>query len=109
MATELRSGPRLSTSLPVALQFPEAEPSEGWGRILDISLAGAKIETRCAFKAGQAVYLTFEARKEMHLENLRSRVVRVSWEEGYYEAGLTFEDSVDRAYLREALIVLMSR
>ncbi len=106
---DLRAGPRLSTSLPVILQFPDGVPTEGWGRILDLSLSGVKLESRWPLKVGQAVYITFEPQHEMRLENLRARVVRVQWEEGYYVAGLSFDESVDQAYLREALISLMSR
>lgn len=106
---DVRAAPRLSTSLPVALQFAEAAPSQGWGRILDLSMSGVRLETRWPLKVGQAVYLTFEPQNEVRLENLRARVVRLMWEEGYYVAGLAFDETVDQAYLREALILLMSR
>ncbi len=102
-----RSGPRLSTSLPVALRFPDGDPPEGWGRLLDLSLNGAHLETRWPLKIGESVYLTFVPRSEMRLENLRAHVVRVEWEEGYYLAGLAFDESVDQAYLREALLALV--
>lgn len=108
-SVDMRSGPRLSSSLPVLLRFPDADPPDGWGRIQDLSLTGVKLETRWPLKAGQAVYVTFEAQNEMRLENLRARVVRVAWEEGYYVAGLAFDETVDQAYLREALILLMSK
>src|SRR5688572_3436571 len=100
--TDFREGPRLAASLPVAIRFPDADHTEGWGRILDISTTGVKLESRWSHKVGQAVYLTFMPQSDMRLENLRARVVRVSWEEGYYVAGLVFDESVDQAYLREA-------
>lgn len=105
---EARSSPRLSTSIPVALAFPDAEPSQGWGRIIDLSLGGARLETRSTLKVGQAVYLTFEPHHEMRLENLRARVVRAQWEDGYYVAGLAFDENVDQSYLKEALVLLMT-
>jgi c-di-GMP-binding flagellar brake protein YcgR len=109
MSADLRASPRLATTLPVALQFPDADPPDGWGRLVDLSLGGAKLESRWPLKVGQAVYITFEPRSEMRLENLRARVVRVAWEEGYYAAGIAFDESVDQAYLREALNVLVNR
>lgn len=106
---DMRSGPRLAASLPVVLRFPDTNPPDGWGRILDLSLTGMKLETRWPLKVGQAVYVTFEPQNQTRLENLRARVVRVTWEEGYYVAGVAFDESVDQAYLREALILLMSK
>lgn len=105
---EVRSGPRLATTLPVALRFPDVDPPEAWGRMIDLSTSGVKLETRWPLKVGQAVYVTFYARAEMKLENLRARVVRVGWEEGYYIGGLAFDESVDQSYMREALMALMS-
>jgi hypothetical protein len=105
----LRAGPRLATSLPVALRFPDADPSEGWGRIIDISVSGVRLETRWRIEVGQAVYLTFVPHGEMRLENLRARVIRTEWEDGYYVAGLAFDATVDPTFLREALVLLMSR
>ncbi len=95
-------------SLPVALDFPEKDPAQGWGRLLDLSPTGARLETRWPLKAGQTVYLTLNPRREIRLENLRSRVVHVDWEEGYYVAGLLFDESVDQGYLKEVLVMLMT-
>jgi len=106
---DLRVGPRLATSLAVALRFPDAEPGEGWGRLIDLSIGGVKMETRWPLKIGQSLYLTFVPHHEMRLENLRARVLRVNWEEGYYVAGLAFDESVDQTYLKEALVVLMTK
>jgi hypothetical protein len=106
---ELRSGPRLATTLPVAVRFPDVEPSEGWGRIIDLSTTGVKLETRWPLKIGQSVYLSFAPYHDMKLENLRAQVVRVDWEEGYYVGAMIFDGSVDQGYLKDALVALMSR
>ncbi|HOW29010.1 MAG TPA: PilZ domain-containing protein [Elusimicrobiota bacterium] len=106
---EGRISPRLSTSLPVLLQFPESDVPEGWGRILDLSMSGVRVETRWNLKIGQVVYITFVPQSEMRLDNLRARVVRFTWEDGYFVGGLVFDESVDQAYLREVLMYLVSR
>ena len=103
-----REGPRVAASVPVALRFPDGDASEGWGRLLDIALGGARLESRWPHRVGQAVYLTFEPRPGMRLENLRSRVTRVRWEEGYYIAAVSFDETVDKTYLREALSVILN-
>ncbi|MBI4396932.1 MAG: PilZ domain-containing protein [Elusimicrobia bacterium] len=105
---DFRNGPRLATSLPVALRFPDGDSPEGWGRIYDISATGVRLESRWPHKIGQAVYLTFLPRNDMRLENFRARVVRVSWEEGFYLVGLVFDESVDQAYLKDALMALIN-
>jgi hypothetical protein len=106
---DFRDGPRLATSLPVAFHFPESDPSAGWGRILNLSVGGLKVETRWPLRIGQSVYVTFVPRSEMRLDNLRAKVVRLSWEEGYYEGALEFDNSVDRAYLQEAIQALLNK
>jgi hypothetical protein len=106
---DFREGPRLAASLPVALRFPEGDNTEGWGRLLNLSSSGVKLETRWPLRIGQPLYLTFDAQSEMRLSNLRARVVRVGWDEGYYEGALAFDESVDRAYLKEAIAVLLNR
>lgn len=106
---ESRASVRLSLNIPVALHIPKGKFTEGWGRILDISTNGLQIETRTQIKIGQVVYLTFVPHGDLRLENLRARVVRVGWEEGYYIAGLYFDDSVDRSYLREALVIILNK
>ncbi len=108
-SVDLRHGHRLATSLPAAIRFPDGDAPEGWGRIFNISTTGVKLESRWPLRVGQSVYLTFEPQKEMRLENLRAKVIRVSWEEGYYVGGLAFDDTVDHAYLREALIALLDK
>lgn len=109
MTDALRESPRLAASLPVLIRFPDADPSEGWGRLIDISVTGARLESRWPHRVGQSVYLTFSVRPEMRLENLRAKVVRAGWEDGYYEAALVFDDTVDQDYLREALVALLNR
>jgi hypothetical protein len=106
---DTRKGLRLDMSLPCALGFPDMDPPEGWGRLLNLSTTGAKVESRWPMKIGQAVYLTFIPQGDMRLENLRARVVRVQWEDGYYIGGLIFDESVDQNYLREALVVLVNQ
>jgi hypothetical protein len=107
-SVDFRSGPRIAASVPVALRFPDGHPPEGWGRMMDLSAAGMKVETRWPLKVGQPVYLSFAPRSPLRLENLRARVVRVGWEDGYYIGGLVFDESVDQAYLKETLIALMT-
>jgi hypothetical protein len=75
---------------------------------VDLSVGGVRVETRWPLRVGQAVYVSFEPQKEMRLENLRARVVRVTWEDGYYIGGLAFDESVDQTYLGEALQILVS-
>ncbi len=106
---ELRGSPRLSTTLPVALRFPDTENPEGWGRIIDLSPTGVKLETRWPLKVGESVYLTFIPTHELRLENLRAQVLRVDWEDGYFIGGMIFDASVDQNYLKDALVALMTK
>ena len=77
--------------------------------MLNLSMTGAKVETRWPMKMGRPVYVTFSPRGGLRLENLRARIVRVQWEDGYYIGGLIFDESVDQNYLREALVVLINQ
>lgn len=106
---ESRSAPRVAVSLPVALRFPDGEPAEGWGRILDLSVAGVRLESRFPHRVGQSVQLTFFPVSKVALQNLPAKVVRVSWESGYYVAGLAFDPAVDKGHLKLALMTLISR
>jgi hypothetical protein len=106
MGIEKRVAPRFSTSLPVGIRFPSGDHREGWGRILNISAGGVLLETRFPIKVGAVVYLTFTLRTGSRLENIRSRVVRVAFEEGYAQCGLQFDDLVDADTLRDVVATL---
>jgi len=96
-------------SVPVTLRFPQGPSDEGWGRIKSITIDNVKIKTRHKIKVGQSVYLTFIPQGDIRVENLRARIVHILWDEGYYIADLFFDDSVDKSYLREALVIILNR
>jgi hypothetical protein len=106
MEIEKRRSVRFSTSLPVGLKFPIGPHKEGWGRILNLSPEGILIETRFPIKVAGVVYATFSLKDGAQFENLRAHIIRVSYEEGYYMAGLAFDDVVDQDTLRDVISAL---
>ena len=103
---EHRTSPRFSTSIPVGLRFPSGKHKEGWGRILNLSPEGLLLETRFPVRVAGVVYATFSLRDGTVFENLRARVIRVSYQEGYYQAGIAFDDVVDQETLRDVIAAL---
>lgn len=106
MPTERRKIARFSTSIPVGLRFPTGEFKEGWGRILNLSPEGLYLETRFPIHVADVIYVNFDLKDGAKFENLRSRVIRVQYEDGYYMAGIAFDDVVDQDTLREVLAAL---
>ncbi|MFN0117043.1 MAG: PilZ domain-containing protein [Elusimicrobiota bacterium] len=106
MEIERRKTVRFSTSIPVGLQFPDGPYKEGWGRICNLSPEGLLMETRYPVKVAGVVYVTFSLKDGARFNNLRSRVIRVSYEDGYYFAGLAFDDVVDHETLRDVISAL---
>lgn len=106
MQIERRQNPRLSTSTPVGLRFPAGEFKEGWGRILNLSPEGLLFETRFPVKVADVIYVTFSLKDGAKFENLRAHVIRAQYEDGYFLAGMAFDDVVDQDTLREVLAAL---
>lgn len=106
MDADRRQYPRFATSVPVGLRFPSGLTREGWGRILDLSAGGLVMETRFPMKVASVVYVTFALHDGAHFDNLRARVIRVTYEEGYYVAGIAFDDVVDTETLRDVIAAL---
>ena len=101
-----RRTPRFTTSIPVGLRFPTGSDKEGWGRILNLSPEGLLLETRFPLKVGGVVYVSFLLKAGLEFENLRARIIRVSYQEGYHMAGIAFDDVVDHETLRDVIAAL---
>jgi hypothetical protein len=106
MDLERRQHPRFSTSVPVGLRFPSGSQREGWGRILDLSAGGVVLETRFPLKVASVLYVTFALQDGAQFTNLRARVIRAAYEEGYTIAGIAFDDVVDTETLRDVIAAL---
>jgi len=105
---ERRIATRYSTSVPAGMKFPVGRFSEGWGRIVNISSSGIRIETRFPIKVGSILYISFSLRDGLQFDNLRAHAVRVGYQEGYYTAGINFDDLVDQHTLRDVLLALLA-
>ncbi len=101
-----RKASRFATSIPVGLRFPQGDAEEGWGRILNLSPEGLMLETRFPMKVSGVVYATFTLRDGVVFQNLRARVIRSTFDDGYYEAGIAFDDLVDQETLRDVISAL---
>lgn len=106
MEIERRQTARFSTSIPVGLRFPEGPSKEGWGRILNLSPEGLFMETAFPMKVAGVVYVTFALKDGARFENLRARIIRATYEEGYYRAAIAFDDVVDQETLRDVIAAL---
>ena len=105
-ANERRRSFRYRISIPVGIQFPRGVHREGWGRILNISPEGLMIETRFSLRVGDVIYATFSMADGSNFENLRARIVRSVSEDGYYIAGMAFDEVVDLETLRDVIASL---
>lgn len=103
---EKRKSPRFATSIPVGLRFSTGPIKEGWGRILNLSPEGLLLETRFPMKIASVLYVTFSLHDGAMFENLRTHVIRSSYEEGYYSAAIAFDDVVDQETLRDVIAAL---
>ena len=108
MDMERRRSPRYPLDVPVGLRFPRGPFKEGWGRIVDISAEGLQFVTRFPVKAMGVVYTSFSLIDGGHFENLRARVMRVRVNDGYYFAGISFDEMIDQQTLREVVTALVS-
>lgn len=106
METERRAHPRFSSSVPAGFRFPNGTPSEGWGRITDLSAGGVILESRFSMKVGSVLYLTFTLHDGARFDNLRARVLRVSFDDGYFVTGIAFDSIVDTETLRDVIAAL---
>ncbi len=106
MEIERRRFPRFSTSIPVGIRFPVGPYKDGWGRTVDVSAEGLLLETRFPIKVADVIYVTFTLYDGAYFENLRARVVRTSYQEGYYLVGIAFDDVVDKQTMRDVLAAL---
>lgn len=106
MEIERRQISRFSTSIPAGLRFPSGPEKEGWGRILNLSPEGLLLETAFPMRVSGVVYVTFSLKDGVHFENLRARIIRSIYDEGYYRAGIAFDDVVDHETLRDVISAL---
>lgn len=106
MDIERRKTTRFTTSIPVGLRFPAGRFQEGWGRILNLSPEGLLLETRFPVKVAGVLYASFSLRDGAQFQNLRARVIRVALEDGYFMAGIAFDDVVDHETLRDVIAAL---
>jgi hypothetical protein len=106
MQIERRKTTRFSTSVPVGLRFATGRFKEGWGRIINLSVEGLLLETRFPMKVAGVVYVTFSLKDGARFENLRARIIRAHYEEGYTVAGIAFDEVVDHETLRDVLSAL---
>lgn len=106
MQLERRKSFRFSTSVPVGLHFPSGPVKEGWGRIVNLSPEGLLLETRFPLKVAGVVYISLHLSNGIKFENLRTRVIRSSFEEGYYVAGIAFDEVVDQETLKNVITAL---
>ena len=106
MDIERRQTTRFTTSIPVGLRFPSGPSREGWGRILNLSPEGLMLETHFPLRVAGVIYATFSLRDGIQLQNLRARVIRVAYEDGYYIAGIAIDDVVDHETLRDVIAAL---
>ncbi len=97
------------TSLPVGLEFTEGPLLEAWGRIRNLSVGGLEIETHFPIKRAQKVYLSFYIEDHYHFEHSPARIIWIKIQEHQYSAGISFEENVDRAHLRDAMVFLVNR
>jgi hypothetical protein len=104
--SERRKTTRFATSIPVGLRFPQGSTPEGWGRILNLSPEGLMIETRFPLKVSGVLYATFTLRDGVTFQNLRARIIRATFDDGYYVAGIAFDDLVDQETLRDVVAAL---
>ncbi len=102
-----RKSPRLSVSIPVMIHFIDSDSVDGWGRIVDISTEGVRLETRWLLKTGEHVAVSLPYGYQKDSENLKAKVVHVRWDEGYYVAGLLFDASVDRKNMKRLMTHLL--
>ncbi|MCB4756847.1 MAG: PilZ domain-containing protein [Elusimicrobia bacterium] len=106
MRAERRHTPRFSTSIPVGLRFSKGPFKEGWGRIMNLSPEGLLLETRFPLKVAGVIYASFSLQDGAQFNNLRTRIIRVSYEDGYFTAGIAFDDVVDQETLRDVIAAL---
>lgn len=106
MSIDRRKSPRFSTSVPVGIRFSSGPYREGWGRILNLSAEGLMLETRFPLKVASVIYVTFTLIDGAFFENLRCRLIRVSYQDGYYVAGIAFDEVVDQDTLRDVIAAL---
>ena len=64
------------------------------------------MESRFPIHVAGVVYASFSLKDGAQFENLRAHVVRVSYEEGYYQAAIAFDDVVDQDTLRDVIAAL---
>ncbi len=91
----------------MGLRFPKGPLKEGWGRIINLNATGLLLETRFPLKVAGVLYVTFSLKDGGKFENLRARVIRVSYEEGYFIAGISFDDVVDQETLKDVIASLV--
>ena len=107
MAAENRSSPRITTSVPIGLRFPRGRQREGWGRIINLNSSGLLLETHFQVRVADVVYVSFTLKDGAHFDNLRARIIRAQYEEGYYIAAIAFDEVVDQETLRDVLASLI--
>jgi hypothetical protein len=94
--------------VPVGIRFPQGEIREGWGRIVNLNASGLLMESRFRLRVADVVYVSFLLKEGLKFDNLRAHVIRASYEDGYYVAGIAFDEVVDKDTLRDVINALAS-
>ncbi|MBI4054893.1 MAG: PilZ domain-containing protein [Elusimicrobia bacterium] len=98
---------RLSQWIPLLITYPERELQDSWGHLLDLSLFGARFQTRAPLKRGQEIFLSFSI-GENFFQKIRSRTVRARRDaEGYWLAGAEFLEPPEKKRLKDVLVRLV--
>ena len=104
-----RQTARLSQWVATLLSFPEQSLSDGWGVLLDLSLEGAKLQTRSPLSASQELFLSFSL-ADQHFNRLHAQVSHVRRDsEGYTVCGLRFKEMLERQTLKDALVGVLTK
>lgn len=105
--TEPKTSPR---PIPALLVFPEsAARLDAWGKLLELSALGARLETRCRLAPDERLVLSFELAGEPFSE-VSARVTDAEADpHGYCIAGLHFTDETQKRRLSRLLLDVLSR
>lgn len=99
---------RSAVLMAVALRYPSGR-LEGWGRILELTAAGAVIETGDALARGEEVCLSFELFGERFVDFAAEISYAESRAGGTCRAELSWRDEIERRRLARVLLDLLSR
>ena len=103
----MRSSPKL---IPVLIGFPEeAARQDGWGRLLELSGSGARLDARVELRRDETLSLSFEVGGEV-FKGTPARVAYVETDAyGCALAELRFTDEVVKRRLARTILETLSR